>query len=766
MTVKFEAKEWFAFILAMLVLTDIAILLDIPFLRQILGFLFLTILPGLLIIQILKLDILSSTEKFVLSVGLSVSFLMLFGLLENTLSLAIGYDTPLATIPLLTSFNLVFIVLAIVGYKTNKNSILSLPNLNLSVSEKAFLIVPLLFPALSILGMHVMNTTANNIILILLLILISIYVVSICLFNQKFSERLFSERLYPVAIFLIGISLLLLMALRSNHLIGVDIHKEYYFFQTTLNNMCWSVLGHSTLDACLSISLLPTIYQSILNMNSEFLFRILYSLIFSVFPLAIYVLSKRYVGDFYAFLASCFSMFQVYFLMIELNPRTSLALLFFALAIMTLFNGKLDPLKKRILFIVFMVSCMVSHYSTTYIFFFILLATFIGTEILSKQNTAKKVVSFTVVILFFALIFFWYSQVTETAFGAGVGFIKTTFTSLHEFFMLESRSRDIASLLGGGSVQKGGLYVLEFVLTWLNFAFIGIGIITVLRRYKEMVISEQSVKKSDFLKQKFEIEYLVIALTCSGLLVTIVLLPYISVGYSLMRLYAVTITLLSVFFVIGGITISKHISSFTKHFLLEKEHVPRKQNSFGKAFLFKKRFVLKEKQKSFHKRSNIQRANGENSSQAYFIILLVLIPYFLCVSDVAYNIAGVPRMILLNSEGEQYDILYVHDQESYSAKWLKVHGENETSLYTDFYGRFGLISQASFPIRSIDWQRLVSHEEIDGYIYLRYYNVVNEKIVGRNESTQVFTSYNLTEYDDVFRGRDNIYNNGGAEVYR
>ncbi|KAF5431953.1 putative membrane protein, partial [Candidatus Methanophagaceae archaeon] len=638
MTVKFENKEWFAFILAMLILTDLTILLDIPFLRQILGFLFLTILPGLVIIQILRLDKLGSTEKFVLSVGLSISFLMLFGLLVNNLALAIGYETPLATIPLLTLFNLVFIVLTIVGYKTNEKSVLSLPDLNLSTSDKAFLIVPILFPVLSIFGMHVMNTTANNIILILLFVLISVYVVSVCLFNQNFSERL-----YPVAIFSIGISLLLLMALRSNHLIGVDIHKEYYFFQTTWNNMHWSVLGYSTLNACLSISLLPTIYQSILNMNSEFLFRILYSLIFSAFPLAIYVLSKKYVSSSYAFLASCFSMFQVYFLTIELNPRTSLALLFFVLAIMTLFDDKIDPLKKRILFIVFMVSCMVSHYSTTYIFFFILLATFIGTEILSKQNTAKKVVSFTIVILFFGMIFLWYSQVTETAFNAGVGFIKNTLSNLNEFFVLESRSSAIASLIGRGSVQKGALYVLEFVLTWLSFAFIGIGIITVLRRYKEMVISEQSVKKPDFLKQKFEVEYLMIALACAGLLVIMVILPYISVKYSLMRLYAVTITILSVFFVIGGITISKHISSFTKHFLLEKEPVPRKQNSFGKVIHFKKRFVRKEKQKSFDKISNLQRNKGEKSSQAYFIILLVLIPYFLCVSDVAYNIAGVPR---------------------------------------------------------------------------------------------------------------------------
>jgi len=220
--------------------------------RQIFGFFFLTILPGLLVLQILKLNKIGSTEKFVLLVGLSISFLMFFGLLINNLSLSLGYETPLATIPLLIAFNIAFIALGIMGYKLNKEPIFPLPNIELSTSEKAFLIVPILFPALSIFGMHVMNTTDNNIILMLLLFLIPIYVAFICFFNQKFSKRL-----YPVVIFLISISLLLLMALKSNHLIGIDTHEEYYLFQTTLDNLHWrvAIMGNA-LDACLSISLL------------------------------------------------------------------------------------------------------------------------------------------------------------------------------------------------------------------------------------------------------------------------------------------------------------------------------------------------------------------------------------------------------------------------------------------------------------------------------------------------------------------------------
>ena len=720
-------KEFLFLILVFLIATDLAILLNIPFLRQILGFLFLTLLPGLLLLQVLKLNKLGYTEKFVLVVGFSISFLMFFGLLINNLSLGLGYETPLATIPLLLSFNIAFIALAIVGYKLNKSQIFSLTNLNLSTTEKAFLIILVIFPALSIFGMHIMNVTNNNIVLMFMLFLIPTYVVFVCLFNQKFPNRL-----YPVVIFLISISLLLLLSLRSNHIIGIDTHVEYYLFQTTRDNLHWSILEHSRFDACLSISLLPTIYQSLLNINPEFLFKILYSSLYSISPLVIYILSKRYVGELYGFLASCFFMFQSQFLFTELHSRTNTAILFFALAMMTLFNDKIDPLKKRVLFIVFMASCIVTHYSTTYIFFFIMLGAFAGIEILPKKYSFKKTISLTIVVLFFSMIFFWYSQVTEAAFNDGVSYIKNSLTNLHMFFVLEAKTGGAQAMLGEGIMQKGIPHKIEFVFTWLTFAFVGIGIITLIRRYREMSFSELNFKKPDFLKEKFEVGYFVIVLACFGLMIAIVAFPYL--GYDIRRSYAVAITILSVFFVIGGITLSKHF------FFLQK--------------------------KTCAKRKSI----NQNASQvrAYLIILLVLIPYFLCVTGVMYQIFGVPRAITLNSEGKQYDNMYVHDQESYGAKWLKVHGKDTTIVYTDFWGKYRLVSQAqvSFSSNLIDRRSLLEHRKINGYIYLRYYNVVNDKLVGRNESSRIFTSYNLTEYDDVFVGRNNIYNNGGSEVYR
>ncbi|HJH27078.1 MAG TPA: hypothetical protein C5S37_10000 [Methanophagales archaeon] len=743
------AKEWFALIIAILLLTDLAIILNTPFLRQIIGFLFLTLLPGVLILQILKLNKLGFLEKFILTWGLSISFLMFFGLLINNLSLSLGYETPLSITSLFISLNLAFILLIIIGYKTNKDAFsFTTPDFNMNTTEKAFLIVPISFPALSIFGMNLMNASDNNIILMLLLFLIPIYVIFVCFFNHKFPKKL-----YPVVIFLISISLILLLPLRSNHLIGADVHSEYYYFRTTLDNFHWSAFGHSTLDACLAISLLPAIYQSILNIPSEFLYKILPSLIYSVSPLVIYVISKKYVEESYAFLVSCFFMFQTVFLWTEYNGRANIAMLFFAFAMLTLFNDKIDPLKKRILFIAFMASCMVSHYSTTYIFFFVMVGTFIGMEVLSKKYTFKKITSLTLVILFFALIFFWYSQVTEAAFDAGVGFIERTFKELNNFFIVESRGSGQA-LLGKDIMEKGIPHKIEFVLTWLTFVLIGIGVATLIRRYKEMSFPELGFKKPDFLKTKFEVEYIMIGLACAGLLVVVIALPFVAKGYGLGRMYPLAITILSVFFVIGGMILWKYLN---RAFAFLQ----------GKALTnlsFKKKPLLKKRKEGKDALQNpVRKSVGrENASEVrtYLIILLVLIPYFFCVTGVMYNMFGYPRQITLNSEGELYDALYVHDQESYSAKWLKNYMDQQNKIAVDYFGSNIFMSQA-FSKGLTDSGALFKHKEIEGYIYLRYVNVVDGKLQEKGRQW-----HNLTDYSDVFIEKGKIYDNGGSEVYK
>ena len=677
---------------------------------------------------------------------------MFFGLLINNLSLSLGYEAPLATISLLISFNIAIIALAIIVYKLNKNSVFSLPNFNLSTSEKAFLIVPVLFPALSIFGTHLMKTTDNNIILMFLLFLIPAYVIFVCIFNHKFPNKL-----YPVVIFSISISLLLIFMLRFPHICGHDVHTEYgIYFQTTLDNLHWSIFGHSTLNACLSISLLPTIFQSILNIGAqEYLFKGVYVSICSFAPLAIYVISKKYVGELYAFLASIFFMSQGCFLVSAGSPRTNVAIFFVALAIMVFFSDKIDPLKRRILFIVFMLSMVVSHYSTTYIFFFIMLFTWSGAEILSKRWVFNKSITLSVVLLFFAFIFFWYSQITEAAFNSGVAFVERTVLNLNRFFIEELREPSFKQL-AGQELAYPILSRANWVVTWGTFILIGIGVVTLIKRHKEMVnITDIGHKKPAFLKTKFEMEYLLMVLACAGLLVIMVALPHVSRGYEIQRLFSLVLIILSVCFVIGGMTLSNF--SLKKKLLLKKKKEGKNaQQTFKKSSIKNLSF----KKKALPKKQNEERNGSE--VRAYLIILSILIPYFLFHLGAMHQICGVGSAYTLNSEGEGYDREYVHDSESCGAKWLSMNGKKDSQIYTaDRFGEWWLMSQGKISSNRIDHRAFSegSNFRIGGYIYLNHNNVVNGKL-------SVTGKCNMSEYSDRFIGTNKIYDNGGPEVYK
>ena len=784
------AKKFLLFLALLIISIDIAILLNIPFLRQIIGFLFLTLLPGLLILQILKLNKLEFTEKFVLSVGLSISFLMLFGLLINNLSLYIGYETPLSTISLLISFNIAFVILAIVGHTINKTQTFSSPNFNLTTSEKAFLIVPILFPALSIFGMHVMNMTDNNIILMFLLFLIPIYVTFVCFFNQKFPKRL-----YPVVIFLISISLLLMLSLRGNHIIiGTDTGREFYFFRTILSNLHWSIIGHQPLDACLSISLLPTIFFSILNVNPEYLFKVFYSLIFSITPLVIYILSKKYVGAFYAFLASIFFISQLCFLRTATLTRVNTAILFCALSIMVLFNNDINKVNKKLLFIIFSASVIVSHYSTTYIFFFVLLLTWFGIQILlliaspkrkhttlfesqhideggstpqlRKESTLgngdgevasridtlelprlRKGITMTTIVLFFSMLFFWYSQLTETSFNAGVGFIQHTIMNLNKFFILESRGQEISLLLGENIMRKRISSQIEFASTWMTFVFIGIGVVSIIYRYIKMLsASRTATKESKTLKTEFEMEYAVMTIACVALLFIGIALPFVSERYEIHRLHLVMMTVLSVCFILGGITLSL-VLQFIFHWVKNlKSYVGRRSCN-----------------------GNIIRSKDAKNIKIppFLIILIVLIPYFLSTTGISYQINGFPMAITLNSGTNSTSIIY--DQDSYGAKWLEQYRDKEEMIYTSGYGFEVLGSQGKIPPDEVNYNLVRTYEEnreITGYIYLRHLQVVDGIIVIPHPKSGRRRGNIADLYDMLTMDRKNkIYANRGSEIY-
>lgn len=706
MILKIDLKKTFLVILSTLLMSNFVVLYDIPLLKQIFGIIFLILLPGSMFLILLKLDEVEFVEKIVLLVGLSISFLMIFGLFLNNILIYFGYLYPLSTSSLLVSFDLAFLFLMVIIYKRSQDITFNIPFLKLTTYDKIFLIMVILFPALTVFGTFLMNSKDNNSILLFTLVLIPIYVAGLC-----FAKSNISKNIYPVSVYSISISLLLIFMLRFSHISGHDVHFEYYIFQTTIGNLYWGTFLRSTLDSSLSISLLPTIFQSVLGLNSqEFLFKGVYVFVCSFCPLAIYTIANKYVDELYAFLASFFFMSQPNFLVTAGNARTSLAVFFVALAVMVLFDDKIRLVKKRFLFLIFMICIILSHYSTTYIFFIVFASSYVLLELLSisKKFTFTKTVKSTTVFLFFTLIFLWYSQITKFAFKSGVRFFGNTIAQFNNFFLDESRSSEYVKLAGTGLAHPISSQI-NLAITLGSFIFIAVGVLTICYRYKYMIAfsNVQSVTPP-FLKNKFDIQYVAMAIICSGLLVVMIVFPYVSLAYEGQRLFILMMVVLSICFVIGGIELSKYL------------HI-----------------------------------------KPHLLILIILLPYFLFYSGAANEIFHNDGPISLNSKSSAYDLENIYESESVSAKWLKSNIQIQSQVHTsDSYTILRLVSQGPFLQTSINKDCFYFHEKPhEGYIYLGYNNIVNKELAIDK------VIYDIKDYSDVYSDMSKIYNNKESEIY-
>jgi len=729
--------------LVILGIAILAILMDISILRQILWFILLSFAPGFLILQILKLDRRSIPLIIVLSTGLSIAFLIFFGLIASEVSVLFGYEKPLSTVSLVPALSVTLSVLSVFAYLRNRNVSFPRPSdLKLSGREKAYLIIPCLFPILSVFGMYLMNSTDNNLMIMALLILVPAYIVFVSIRHNQFPEKV-----YPPMLLLISISLVLLLALRSSHILGADVHIEYHIFQLTHENGYWSIFTNSTLDSCLSISVLPTIYQSLLNIDPQYLFKVLYPILFSGSVLAVYLTAKRYIGSFYAFLASCFFMSPVMFLWAAYTPRTISAILFFSLAVVVLFSGKIGNLGKTLLFVIFAASCIVSHYSTAYIFLFVLLFLLMVMQILPRmavflrkrikhRNSSEKSpadmrgrlpvsndcsvgpaplfpirrhITIGIAVLFFVILFFWYSQVTGVAFESGVNFVWTTFKSLNEFFVIESRGH-VAQAFGSGYETLKIPQQISFFSSWFVMGLIVIGIVATVVRYLIGVpfIRRAKGKDRDSLLQSLDLEFLSLALACFGILAVSVILPYVAKAYTMDRTFLQMVVVLAPFFVLGGLAV-------------------------GDLLHIKWRYV---------------------------VVLAAFVPYFLCNTGMTAQLFGWPRDIILNSEGQTYDMTFVHDEETSAARWLKFKTDEGSPIYSDDFGERRLISQGGLRAARYAGNLVEDNEPIDdGYLFLRYTATVDGRLMDNHNKW-----YDISEYNDSIGIMNKVYTNGGAEI--
>ena len=723
-----SSAQGILFILSLMAIMDLSILLNIPVLRPISGFLFLTFIPGLLLISILKLNQLDIKNKAVLSIGLSLAFIMFFGLLINTVYPFLDYHSPLAMESVVISFNIIVIVLiSIANFRNRSQLLFDFSELKLNIEEQAYLLVPALFPLLAVLGIQFMAVSNNNSIIMALFILIPLYVIFLSVKNTKVSERT-----YSLVIFSIGISIVLMNSIYTGHIYGTDSHSEFYLFQLTSSAGHWRPFLNDPLDSCLNISILPTVYQSFMNMDPEYLFKFIYVLPLSITPLIVFILYRRYLNNIYAFLASVFFIFQSAFFFQTNNYRTFMAIFFFGLAVLVVFSDKLSPFSRKLFFVIFSGSIIISHYTTSYIILFLIPSVIMGTWLFNKivAGKEKKAVlprndfdqnsysipqsvkpenSFILPGFMFYSIFlvFWFAEIIGTSFSDGVVFINNAISHTWNSFVSGTRSPDAYQALGFTLKGSPILNYFNFVINWMGVIFIGIGVIVGL------------VKRKSSSYMEMESGLIVLSVVASILLAFSMFLPYVLIGYSVDRLYYQCTIILSMFFAIGGIMFSR---------------------------LFRIR-----------------------ASLAWIVLLIIIVPSSLSTTKVLSQLSGMPASPFLNAPEIIDDPFYVYETEAASAEWVKQKIDlRGYKVYTDSSGSFRLISCGGIPPNTIDTEQIYANFDTkpNGYFYFGYNNVVNNQYREYSGSEVKWLQHDISPVMEELQSRDLIYSNSKSKIYR
>lgn len=716
---------------------------DIPILRQIIGFIYLTFIPGLLILRILKLDKLGYIEALLYSVGLSISFVMFIGFFMNEFYPLLGISKPISILPVLITITFITLILCVMVYKRGDLERESPSQDNPSqwselVSPPALLL--LLLPFLTILGTHLVYFHKNNILLLILLSLIVLIIVLITF------DKFIPAKLYPMAIVAIAIALLWHWSLISPSLHGFDIHHEYWVQNQVISNSIWNHAYTSYSNAMLSVVMLAPIYSLMLNLDSVWIFKIVYPIFYSLVPLALYQAYRKQTDDKIAFLASFFFMsFPVFFSELTGQVRQPIAELFLTLTILLFLEKEMHATKRAALLIIFGLSIVVSHYSLSYFYMMFYLSMGLILLLLWKSNAVnvlwqrmvarfsksqhrvdialqrESTISVTYVILFIVFCVAWYIYVSSgSIFNAAIHIADHIYHSLNtELFSIEARDPHIVQALGLASMRSRDVeWSIARIFQYITQFFIIVGVLWLIANLR---------------KTRFHTESVVMILISIVILAMCIVLPYFASYLNMSRIYHIALFFLSPLCILGGITTFQWLNRI---FLLLLHH---------------------------------RRVVTSTNTNLKLAVIIVLVPYFLFGTGFVFELTGAtPSSMPLALY--KTDWSFFTEPEICATKWIGNVGTENFRIYSDVYGRTQLHQEFGgrsrlFPSQAHFYPPLPRSRR-DSYIFLRRWNVVhNEMLLFARQGAQArYVDLKEGVILDFLTNKNKIYNSGTAQI--
>lgn len=688
-------------LLGLIALDSLNLGFPFPILRQLVGFLYLTFIPGFLLLSILKITNLNVLEIFLYSIGLSLSFLMFIGFLMNFFYPIIGISKPISVLSLLFTITAIILLLCIIFYNKNKNKKLVIPIP--IIRGKSFIIIlwSALLPFISIFGAYLLKYYDNNILHLILFALISIILILVSIDKIPIN-------VLPFLTWIISVSLVLSHSLAFKYLSYMlsDATVEYYYANLVYKNGFWDPLISGNHNSMLRITILHPIHAIMLNMSLINVFMVIHPLLYSFTPLALYILFKRQTNEKTAFLSCFFFMsLHTFFLILPRMTRAGIAELFLALLAVSITDKNLDYLRKLILSTIFALSIIISHYGTAYLLMFALIISILLIVLFRKffdfpVMKEKITILSTFSLLYVVFLFGWYMYTSNSSsFETLVKFLSNMISNKSAILSPET-SYSIYALIKHWSFSVE----ISRNLIIITYIFIIAGIVDLIWNI--------------FKKKKIRLHPEFIVLSISFFLITLAtFLP--TKEFNPARVLHLSLVFLAPFLIIGFLRIWK---------------------IFGKV------------------QSKAYSVIGIFLTTLFLFNTGFISEVLIKKDDYSPNVLiSKPRALDINDEQfiRTFYGMYLNEKEVLSIQWLIKVRENKLKIYTDHPGIFP-------PAISNEVIQITSNIFIkNGYLFLRTYTILKNIVITQAYPPKMENANKLLPLNTS----NKIYINGGSEIY-
>ena len=690
-------------------------------LRQVIGLIFLSTVPGYFIVKLLKLDLLSRLEIALFSVAASLACIMFLGLVVNTIGPLAGIPNPLSLTYLLAALSGLFLCLFAIAYKTSKPR--QGTDLLGKITIRSF-VLALSLVALCLSG--IIGALYNNISILIIMLVGVAFLGFVC----AFFDNVIPERFLPLIIVAIAITLLFHTVLISKHFLGSDVFSEFYVFKLTDINGYWQTPGTmsfysltDSLNSVLSITILPKVYTVLLGISGELFFKIFYPLIFSLLPLSIYTLTRRQLNARISFLSAFFFM-SLSIAFFGLEPlslsRQIIGEFFFVLSFFVIIERKhFSNSGQRVLLIILVSGLTLSHYSLAFMFLFFNALFFFLPRLWAilhgkARTTTMQHLTIGVFLLLISIVLFWYTFVSNSPLNQLTNaFERISNFFTQDFFRPESRTSQgvltslspiVASSLAG-TVHK--------ILIYLGQAFIVIGVLIVAVKPKRFNVSSG---------------FRLLGISSIAILGLVFAIPNLYSTLNTSRFYAIVLPFLSPFLALGACFIFDSLINRIE----------------GLSIAFKK--------------VNISALGVKVATCVVvltFLFQVGLINHLTYDYPFSYSL-DLDRKFASQDISVQATVhsLYFLDTEVASAEWLLINGNQTAIVHADTYAQDTVLR--SYALRGEYMLPITNETFLSGsYTYLKYINV-NLGLVEATNSTNLASALNYSS---------KIYSNGDSDIY-